>query len=78
MSEEASMLETLKERKEALEAQGKKGFTLMEMLIAIAVSGVGKRTEIEDSWSGMATELPFQCYEDPGAPTDGIATFKCV
>ncbi len=34
------MLETLKERKEALEARGVKGFTLMEMLIVIAIIAV--------------------------------------
>lgn len=34
------MLETLKARKEQLEAQGKKGFTLMEMLIVIAIIAV--------------------------------------
>lgn len=34
------MLEMLKERKAALEAQGKKGFTLMEMLIVIAIIAV--------------------------------------
>lgn len=34
------MLEMLKERKEALEAQGKKGFTLMEMLIVIAIIAI--------------------------------------
>ena len=34
------MLEMLKERKAALEAQGKKGFTLMEMLIVIAIIAI--------------------------------------
>lgn len=34
------MLEMLKERKSALEAQGKKGFTLMEMLIVIAIIAI--------------------------------------
>ena len=34
------MLETLRERKAALEAQGKKGFTLMEMLIVIAIIAI--------------------------------------
>ena len=34
------MLELLKERKAALEAQGKKGFTLMEMLIVIAIIAI--------------------------------------
>ena len=34
------MLEMLKERKAALEARGKKGFTLMEMLIVIAIIAV--------------------------------------
>ena len=34
------MLEILKERKAALEAQGQKGFTLMEMLIVIAIIAV--------------------------------------
>lgn len=34
------MLETLISRKETLQAQGKKGFTLMEMLIVIAIIAV--------------------------------------
>ena len=34
------MLEMLKARKEQLEAQGEKGFTLMEMLIVIAIIAV--------------------------------------
>ena len=34
------MLEMLRERKAALEAQGKKGFTLMEMLIVIAIIAI--------------------------------------
>ncbi|MBQ9003377.1 MAG: prepilin-type N-terminal cleavage/methylation domain-containing protein [Eggerthellaceae bacterium] len=34
------MLEMLKARKEALQAEGKKGFTLMEMLIVIAIIAV--------------------------------------
>ena len=34
------MLELLKERKAQLEAEGKKGFTLMEMLIVIAIIAV--------------------------------------
>ena len=34
------MLETLKTRKEELEKRGKKGFTLMEMLIVIAIIAV--------------------------------------
>lgn len=34
------MLETLKARKAELEAQGKKGFTLMEMLIVIAIIAI--------------------------------------
>ena len=34
------MLEMLKARKEQLEAQGKKGFTLMEMLIVIAIIAI--------------------------------------
>ena len=34
------MLEALKTQKKALEAQGKKGFTLMEMLIVIAIIAV--------------------------------------
>lgn len=34
------MLDMLKERKAALEAQGEKGFTLMEMLIVIAIIAV--------------------------------------
>ena len=34
------MHEMLKERKAALEAQGKKGFTLMEMLIVIAIIAI--------------------------------------
>ena len=34
------MLDMLKERKAALEAQGKKGFTLMEMLIVIAIIAI--------------------------------------
>ena len=34
------MLDMLKERKAALEARGKKGFTLMEMLIVIAIIAV--------------------------------------
>lgn len=37
---EETMLETLQSRKEALQAQGKKGFTLMEMLIVIAIIAV--------------------------------------
>lgn len=34
------MLETLKTRKEELEKRGKKGFTLMEMLIVIAIIAI--------------------------------------
>ena len=34
------MLEMLRERKEALKAEGKKGFTLMEMLIVIAIIAI--------------------------------------
>ena len=34
------MLDMLKERKAALEAQGQKGFTLMEMLIVIAIIAI--------------------------------------
>ena len=34
------MLEMLKERKAALKAEGKKGFTLMEMLIVIAIIAI--------------------------------------
>ena len=34
------MLEMLKERKAALQAEGKKGFTLMEMLIVIAIIAI--------------------------------------
>lgn len=40
MPEEVEMLETLKERKAQLQAQGKKGFTLMEMLIVIAIIAI--------------------------------------
>ena len=34
------MIEMLKARKEALQAQGKRGFTLMEMLIVIAIIAI--------------------------------------
>ena len=139
------MLELLKERKAALEAQGKKGFTLMEMLIVIAiiavliaiaipiftsqlensrdatsvanmrsayaeaqaaylagnakddgtvegnpnikinkdsgriasieVSNVAIETQQANTWSNLATDLPFTAPTDPGTPSKATMVF---